>query len=59
MVLCFLFVILCNLEGLNKGGDFGDEERRIEKIVELLFRMVFMVKKLMVIIKGDGSLKVD
>lgn len=57
--LCSLSATLRNLEGPNKGGDSGDEERRTEKIAELLSRMVPMAKKLTAITKGDGSSKAD
>lgn len=41
------------------GENLNDQERRTEKIAELLSRLLPMLKKLTAITKGDGSSKAD
>jgi hypothetical protein len=58
--LCSLSATIRNLEIQDSEGDnVDDQERRTEKIAELLSRMLPLLKKLTAVTKGDGSSKAD
>lgn len=58
--LCSLSATIRNLEIQDsEGDDVDDQERRTEKIAELLSRMLPLLKKLTAVTKGDGSSKAD
>ena len=58
--LCSLSATVRNLEVQDSERDnVHDQERRTQKIAELLSRMLPMLKKLTAVTKGDGSSKAD
>ncbi|KAG0609799.1 hypothetical protein M758_7G014800 [Ceratodon purpureus] len=58
--LCSLSATIRNLEAQDSEEDKADgQERRTEKIAELLSRILPMLKKLTAVTKGDGSSKAD